>query len=119
MIAIVEIDILSKLIICKMRKIIVPTQRVLCRSDKGRQMQYYGTWEVLRKPEPPLSPLGQQGRHWYKEKCRHKRPKTVRLGEGIGRKPTGNEVGRMGASYVNLLLAKIMKCPIVLISNQY
>ena len=45
----------------------------------------------------------------------HKRPKTVRLGEGIGSKPTGNEVGGMGARYVNLLLAKTMKYQIVYI----
>lgn len=89
---------------------------MLCRSNKGRQMQYYGTWEVLSKHEPSLSSLGQQGRHWYKEKCRHKKPKTVRLGEGIGRKPTGNEVGRMGAKYMDLLWAKTMKYQIVLIS---
>ena len=79
-------------------------------------MQYYGIWEVLSKNEPPLSSLGQQGRHWYKEKCRHERPKTVRLGEGVGRKPTGNEIGRTGARYMDLLLAKTVKYQIVLIS---
>ena len=89
---------------------------MLCRSNKGRQMQYYGTWEVLSKNEPPLSSPGQQGRHWYKEKCRHERPKTVRLGEGVGRKPTGNEIGRTGARYMDLLLAKTVKYQIVLIS---
>ena len=48
------------------------------------------------------------------KKSFRKRPKTIRLGEGIERKPTGNEGGRMGASYVNLLLAKIMKIVLII-----
>lgn len=46
----------------------------------------------------------------------HKRPKTMEI--DIEGNQQGMRWCRMGASYVNLSV-KIMKCPIVLISNQY